>query len=190
MRKVLAVSILISLCVTAMLLVGHANAQEPLRINVTVREFAIDVSVHAIPTHTPFQFVVTNQGQLSHELVLEKAGDDDKAVELDGDEAEVENIAPGATKESPVWTINDVGQYQIACHVQGHYEAGMVHSFTILAAGSPLPQPDTPQPAPAGNGFPIELVLGGAAAFVAGGVVGYRLKRLAASIVTRRSQNT
>jgi uncharacterized cupredoxin-like copper-binding protein len=44
---------------------------------------------------------------------------------LRGSESEIEDIAPGETDELE-WTFTEPGRYQFACHVPGHFEAGMV----------------------------------------------------------------
>jgi hypothetical protein len=66
-------------------------------------------------------------------VVLEKAGAVDQPFEMDGRESEIEDIAPGETK-SATWTITEPGEYQLACHLPGHFDAGMVERFTVTAA--------------------------------------------------------
>ncbi|HEU5433572.1 MAG TPA: hypothetical protein VFU81_18035, partial [Thermomicrobiales bacterium] len=69
----------------------------------------------------------------THELVAEPAGVVDHALEGAGEPeraAEAENIAPGTTRELP-WIFTTAGQYQLACHKPGHYEAGMVKQFSV-----------------------------------------------------------
>jgi hypothetical protein len=52
---------------------------------------------------------------------------------MNGREAEMEDIAPGETK-SATWLITQPGVYQLACHLPGHFEAGMLARFTVTAA--------------------------------------------------------
>jgi uncharacterized cupredoxin-like copper-binding protein len=40
-------------------------------------------------------------------------------------ESEIEDIAPGEMAELE-WTVTESERYQFACHVPGHFEAGMV----------------------------------------------------------------
>ena len=40
-------------------------------------------------------------------------------------ESEIEDIGPGEMK-TLTWTFAEPGRYQFACHLPGHYEAGMV----------------------------------------------------------------
>jgi uncharacterized cupredoxin-like copper-binding protein len=75
-------------------------------------------------------FLVTNGGDQTHEMVLEKAGDD-VPLAAAGVESEIEDIAPGATAEV-TWTITEPGTYQLACHIPGHFEEGMVTTFDVV----------------------------------------------------------
>ena len=71
----------------------------------------------------------------------------DEPLEFNGAAQEVEDIEPGTTR-TVEWTVPEAGQYQLACHVEGHYEAGMKTAFTTTAEAAPAPAPAT-NPAPA-----------------------------------------
>jgi plastocyanin len=107
-----------------------AGQPQAIDIPVTVHEFIVELPQTTFPANTPLHFIFTNSGTVEHETVLEKAGDNDAPLELDGEEAEVEHIQPGMTKDA-TWTITEPGEYQIACHMPGHYEGGMVVRFTV-----------------------------------------------------------
>jgi uncharacterized cupredoxin-like copper-binding protein len=121
---------------------GHFEAGMVQKIQVTDKAVAIPVTVGdmfiklnqtELKPNTLYTFVVTNQDQATHELVAEPAGAVDKALTGAGEperSAEAENIAPGTTREL-AWTFTTPGQYQIACHKPGHFEAGMVQKFTV-----------------------------------------------------------
>jgi uncharacterized cupredoxin-like copper-binding protein len=100
-----------------------------LAVRVVLRDFTISMSTHRIPAGTPIRFVITNRGQATHETVLERAGADDKALEVRGKEYEADDIAPGTTRVV-TWTIPQAGKYQLACHMPGHFEMGMKTLFT------------------------------------------------------------
>jgi uncharacterized cupredoxin-like copper-binding protein len=53
-------------------------------------------------------------------------------MEADGQESEAADIEPGKTK-TLTWTFTEPGEYQLACHVPGHYEAGMVIPIAVTA---------------------------------------------------------
>ncbi len=123
-------------------------ANEMFTVQVTLSEWRVDVSPTTIPVGVPVRFVVTNKGVIQHELVLEKAGAVDEALEADlgGDEpleAEAENIAAGTSK-TMIWTLDSAGAYQVACHVPGHFEAGMVTRINAASMAASSAQTQTP----------------------------------------------
>lgn len=82
-------------------------------------------------------FVVTNEGDQKHEFVL---GDRDyqeghaeamAAGEMHH-EGNAVSVAPGATEEL-TWTFPDEGEVLYGCHVQGHYQGGMVGVIRVGA---------------------------------------------------------
>jgi len=102
-------------------------------VPVTVGDMFVKLSQTELKPNTLYTFVVTNTGQATHELVTEPAGAVDHALEGAGEpepSAEAENIAPGTTRELP-WFFTTPGNYQLACHKPGHYEAGMVQRFSV-----------------------------------------------------------
>ncbi len=136
-RVVFAILMLISLMAGGFFLATSARAQEPVEVDVNLKEFKVEMSRTTVPVNTPVKFVFKNIGTIEHEIVLEKAGADDIALEFNGEAAEVEHIMPGDTK-SAVWTIPAAGQYQLACHTPGHYQGGMFEIFTVAAGSSSL----------------------------------------------------
>ena len=83
------------------------------------------------------RFEIANQGKLEHEFVL---GDNAEQVEHDKEMAEMPGmtmdhvngvgVAPGQSARL-VWTFTKSGTLQYACHVPGHFVAGMVGQLTI-----------------------------------------------------------
>ena len=138
MRKLILIAAVAGLLVTSLLLASVASAQQSVEVSVTVTEFKVVMSTTTIPANTPVKFVVTNKGAIAHEIVLEKAGAVDEPLELAGAEAEIEDIEAGATK-SAVWTISEAGEFQLACHVPGHFEAGMLQTFSVAASAAAAP---------------------------------------------------
>ncbi len=139
MKKILVASILMILLIVSMLVVQGARAKppaanKPVEVKVLVKEYKVLLSTDHVPANTPITFTFTNVGTVTHEAVLEKAGVVDQPLEINGEGSEVEDIAPGETK-SATWTISEPGQYQLACHVPGHYEGGMVEMFAVTPPG-------------------------------------------------------
>jgi uncharacterized cupredoxin-like copper-binding protein len=103
---------------------------DPIEVNVSLDEFSVTPTSTALVARQPYHFVVTNTGTATHELVIEPAGAVDKPLRSGTGASEVENIAPGDTKALDS-TFADAGSYQLACHVSGHYEAGMRALFEV-----------------------------------------------------------
>lgn len=83
------------------------------------------------------RFEIVNNGQLGHEFVLgsaeEQAEHDQEMAAMAGmkmDHVNGVSVAPGQTG-SLIWTFTKAGTLQYACHVPGHYAAGMVGELTI-----------------------------------------------------------
>jgi uncharacterized cupredoxin-like copper-binding protein len=83
------------------------------------------------------KFVMTNHGQLMHELVIgtKKELDEHAALmvkfpHMEHDEPYMAHVAPGKTGEL-VWNFNRPGRFDFACLVAGHYQAGMAGKITV-----------------------------------------------------------
>lgn len=85
------------------------------------------------------RFVIKNEGKLMHEFVLgtKKTLDEHAAVmakfpEMEHDEPYMAHVAPDKTGEI-VWTFNRPGQFDFACLIAGHYQAGMLGKINVAA---------------------------------------------------------
>lgn len=108
-----------------------SSSPDGVSVEIGLTEFVIETSTTTVPVGVPVTFNVTNNGVIDHELALELAGaDDEPLTNADGSAAEVEDIGPGDTV-SLTYTFEEAGTYQIACHVPGHYEAGMLVEITV-----------------------------------------------------------
>ena len=77
------------------------------------------------------RLILQNDGQVMHEFVLgtEKALDEHAALMLrfpgmQHDEPYMAHLAPGQRGEI-VWTFNNADEFDFACLIAGHYQAGM-----------------------------------------------------------------
>lgn len=107
-------------------------------VKVTLTGYKIEMSRTTVPAGTPVRFEVTNKDGIVHEFVVERAGQVDAPLsrEVGGKkvESEIEDIAPGKT-ETLEWSFTQPGAYWAACHIAGHFEAGMKIDFTVTAGG-------------------------------------------------------
>lgn len=86
------------------------------------------------------RFVVKNTGKVMHELVLgtKKELDQHAAMmakfpKMEHDEPYMAHVGAGKTGEI-VWTFNRPGEFDFACLIAGHYQAGMVGKVKVAAA--------------------------------------------------------
>jgi len=102
---------------------------EPVCVGVVEGDFYVHPQRTTFRVGETYIFAVGNEGAAVHEFVIEPAGkvDEPLEAEVNGEEreSEIEDIAPGETDELE-WTFTEPGRYQFACHVPGHFEAGMV----------------------------------------------------------------
>ncbi len=85
------------------------------------------------------RFRLTNKGNTLHEMVIgtqadlqEHAALMRKFPEMEHSEPYMAHVKPGATEEI-VWTFNRPGEFNYACLVAGHFEAGMVGKAIVKA---------------------------------------------------------
>lgn len=104
---------------------------EVTEVQVTLSDFKVEPSRIEFVTGTRYRFVVTNRGAVNHEFMIAPpmmgGMTMEKMHEMAVLEIEEDELPPGTTK-----TIEYVfreptaeGKLEFACHVEGHYEAGM-----------------------------------------------------------------
>ena len=88
------------------------------------------------------RFVLANHGKQMHEFVLgTKADLDEHAVlmrkfpNMEHDEPYMAHVQAGKTA-AVIWTFNRPGEFDFACLIAGHYDAGMVGKVTVAPTQS------------------------------------------------------
>lgn len=83
------------------------------------------------------RFVIVNSGKVLHEMVLGTTEELKAHAELmkrfpdmEHADANMAHVKPGAKGEI-VWRFTQAGEYQFACLIPGHYEAGMVGKVVV-----------------------------------------------------------
>jgi uncharacterized cupredoxin-like copper-binding protein len=83
------------------------------------------------------RFIVRNKGRMLHEMVIgtpgvlrEHAALMAKYPNMEHDEPYMVHVAPGKTGEI-VWNFNRTGEFEFACLIARHYEAGMRGTITV-----------------------------------------------------------
>ncbi|CAL95567.1 plastocyanin/azurin family copper-binding protein [Azoarcus olearius] len=77
------------------------------------------------------RFVHSNRGQVMHEMVIgtpasldEHAALMEKFPGMEHDDPWMAHVAPGGSGEM-IWHFNRAGEFEFACLIPGHYQAGM-----------------------------------------------------------------
>lgn len=118
-----------------------APASPPQTVEVTLTEFGIQSTLTTFQAGQTYQFVVTNGGTVNHEFVIFPAGALMEGHDMQSSEHDMtgallhipqDELAPGATVtvEYTFALAHPLGALEFACHLPGHYEAGM---FTPIA---------------------------------------------------------
>jgi uncharacterized cupredoxin-like copper-binding protein len=83
------------------------------------------------------KFIAANRGKVLHEMVLGTTEELKAHAELmkkfpgmEHADANMAHVKPGAKGEI-VWQFTKAGEYQFACLIPGHYEAGMVGKVIV-----------------------------------------------------------
>ena len=91
----------------------------------------------AVKVGETVRFVARNDGKQLHEFVIGTKAENDKHAALmlkfpnmEHDEPYMAHVPPGKTGQI-VWTFNRAGQFEFACLIAGHYQAGMAGTITV-----------------------------------------------------------
>lgn len=107
---------------------------ESVEVQVEANEFSFESSITEFEVGVPYRFVVASIGQLEHEFMIMPPSSED-ATTMDMEELDEmalamipeDELPAGATKtvEYTFTEAAPAGELEFACHVPGHYEAGM-----------------------------------------------------------------
>jgi uncharacterized cupredoxin-like copper-binding protein len=84
------------------------------------------------------RFVVSNDGRMMHEFVIGTKKELDahalqmiKFPNMEHDEPYMAHVKP-KSKGEIIWTFNKPGDFEFACLIAGHYQAGMVGKIKVI----------------------------------------------------------
>jgi len=116
---------------------AQSNSNE---VTITLTDFGIESSKDSFEVGVPYHFVITNNGVINHEImIMAPLTEDQMMMDMEQmDEMalamiEEDELTPGTTKTLD-YTFTEpapAGDLEIACHVEGHYEAGMKLPITV-----------------------------------------------------------
>jgi uncharacterized cupredoxin-like copper-binding protein len=94
----------------------------------------------AVRLNETVRFTIRNTGKLMHEFVIGTKEENAKHAalmvkfpDMEHDEPYMAHVAPGKSGEI-VWTFNRAGEFEFACLIAGHYQAGMSGQIRVAAA--------------------------------------------------------
>ncbi|MFZ2988178.1 cupredoxin domain-containing protein [Ideonella sp.] len=121
---------------------AFGRAGDPKRVTRTVKldmtdAFRFTPADLTVKRGVTVKFVVANSGGVLHEMVLGTTEELKAHAELmkkfpdmEHADANMAHVKPGAKGEI-VWQFTKAGEYQLACLIPGHYEAGMVGKVVV-----------------------------------------------------------
>ncbi|HWV57252.1 MAG TPA: cupredoxin domain-containing protein [Longimicrobiales bacterium] len=106
-----------------------AGEEQPREVDVVMTDFRFTISDTVFVAGVEYRFVLRNTGQEPHEWAVVPRGEVDEENLLV--EVEEEDLPPGATLVFE-YTFPEAGEYDFACFMPGHYEAGMVMPIRVI----------------------------------------------------------
>jgi len=138
-KKRIVSFVLIAMLALPLLAACAPAAKGPQEVDVTLSDFAFESSVTSFKVGVPYHFVLKNVGKVPHEIMimppLEETPDMDME-EMDSmalADVEADDLPAGATATMD-YTFTQAagpGELEFACHVPGHYAAGMKLPITV-----------------------------------------------------------
>ncbi len=120
------------------------NASMPTRDIqiVTLDAMRFDPNSVRVKAGETIRFVVTNAGQVQHEFVIGDPKEQEEHAEMMRKMPSMKHadnnmltLTPGETK-ALLWEFDKGGEFEIACHVPGHYEAGMRGKVSVIGTSA------------------------------------------------------
>ena len=125
-------------------------------VDLDLSEFAIASPILTFTTGTTYRFSIANTGVLSHELRILPLGTSEEMLAMGGDMHNAMGdhahggevlLAGGGELLGGVTVTRDYvfarpGDYELACHIAGHLEGGMLQAIHVIGDAAPLTEAD------------------------------------------------
>jgi uncharacterized cupredoxin-like copper-binding protein len=122
--------------VLALVLSACGGGGATTEFDVTMTDFAFEPMEFTVPAGQVITVNATNNGAVEHEFVVFNLGMDagEKFGPEDEDNIfwEVE-VFPGESSTTTFTAPSEPGVYSVTCGIEGHLEAGMVATLTVVA---------------------------------------------------------
>lgn len=118
------------------------DAKKPARtVEIVMKEtndgMSFEPNSVAVKKGEQVRFVLKNVGETDHEFVLATRAENDKHAiamqknpDMEHDDPNARRVAPGKSDEI-VWKFSKSGEFDFACLIPGHREAGMHGSVAV-----------------------------------------------------------
>ena len=116
---------------------GSSSSSGSQDVPVTLSDFKVSAPTTTFSAGTHYHFVVTNNGMMTHEFMILPSMAGMGSMSMDDMHKQslvmIDSIAPGESKTVDVTFPSSSigGSLELACHLPGHYEAGMKLPITI-----------------------------------------------------------
>lgn len=136
-KKLIGVLVVAALFLAACGAQGNSN-----EVKVTLTDFGVEASRTSFEVGVPYHFTITNNGAINHEImIMPPLTEEQMSMNMDMEEMdemalamiEEDELTPGTT-QSFDFTFTEPapnGSLEFACHVEGHYVAGMKLPITV-----------------------------------------------------------
>lgn len=112
------------------------EAEAVTTVEISMRETDEGTMIFApselsFPAGQTVRLVITNDGELEHEFVMDTAAANAEHKDLMARFPEMEHDDPNAIRLQPgetgqiLWAFDKTGEFEFACLIPGHYESGM-----------------------------------------------------------------
>ena len=132
-KKLFALALLLILSLS----LASCGGSSANKLDITMTEFKYTPNEGSVTAGQEISLNVTNDGAVLHEYVIMKLGQTagDKFGPEDEDNIywEVE-VEPGQNVSTTFTAPSEPGVYEIVCGTEGHLEAGMKGTLTVVAA--------------------------------------------------------
>jgi uncharacterized cupredoxin-like copper-binding protein len=102
--------------------------------DVVLSDFKFEPTAFEVPPEAEVTLNLTNNASVIHEFVVMKFGQEVSVPFDDNDEGNIfweAEVEPGTAGTFMFVAPAEKGEYQLVCGTPGHFEAGMVGTFTV-----------------------------------------------------------
>jgi uncharacterized cupredoxin-like copper-binding protein len=119
---------------------GSSSSTNSSEVQISLAEFSISSSLTTFKVGVPYHFVVTNKGSMEHEIYIMPPTTSNMSTDqiAAATRAALAGIAadklPAGATQSFDYTFTQAypsGSMEFACHLTGHYEAGMLQPIVV-----------------------------------------------------------